>query len=148
MAAVRKGKVDCIVCYKLDRIGRSLVHLALIIDELSRLNVPLICVSQGIDTSSDNPVGRLQLGVLMAVAEFERSLIRERTKAGLVAARARGAKIGRPDKTTPHREEILALKAAGASVRKIADQLGLAASSIQRILKSAVPQSSPAKNAA
>ena len=85
---------------------------------------------------------------LMAVAEFERSLIRERTKTGLVAARARGAKIGRPDKTTPHKEEILALRAAGASVRRIADQLGLAASSIQRILKSAVPQSSPAKNAA
>lgn len=142
--AMRRGKVDCIVVYKLDRVGRSLIHLAMILDELGRLNVPLICTSQGIDTSVDNPVGRLQLGVLMAVAEFERSLIRERTKTGLLAARARGAKIGRPDKTVRFREPILKLRAEGLSYRVIAEQLGLCGSSVHRFCKlERVRQSSP-----
>ena len=81
MSEVRAGKVARVVVYKLDRLGRSLTHLALILDELQRMGVSLICTSQGIDTSGDNPAGRLQLGVLMAVAEFERSLIRQQPKA-------------------------------------------------------------------
>ena len=94
MGVVRRGKVDCIVCFKLDRLGRSLAHLAQIISELSSHRVALICCSQRIDTSDDNPAGRFQLGVLMAVAEFERSIIQERVQAGLRAARARGVKLG------------------------------------------------------
>ena len=77
MAAVRAGKVERVVVFKLDRLGRSLPHLALILDELQRHRVALIATTQGIDTSHSNPVGRLQLGVLMAVAEFEREIIRE-----------------------------------------------------------------------
>jgi len=69
MKAVRAGTMTRVVCFKLDRLGRSLTHLALMLDELNRLKVPLIASSQGIDTSDDNPAGRLQLGVLMAVAE-------------------------------------------------------------------------------
>ncbi len=146
LQAVRRGKVDCIVVYKLDRVGRSLVHLAMILDELGRLHVPLVCVSQGIDTSNDNPVGRLQLGVLMAVAEFERSLIRERTKAGLVAARARGAKIGRPERAARHREEILRLRVEGVSYQKISEHLGVSVGSIHRLVKlEGLRQSCPAQ---
>jgi len=149
MQAVRKGKIDCVVVYKLDRIGRSLVHLAMILDELGRLHVPLICTSQGIDTSEDNPIGRLQLGVLMAVAEFERSLIRERTKAGLVAARARGAKIGRPEKAAKFRDEIRRLRGEGVSYQKIAERLGIAAGSVHRLCKiEGIHQASPEKDAA
>lgn len=96
MRAARKGELDIVLCVKLDRLGRSLPHLAQLISEFDKHKVAVICTSQGIDTSHDNPAGRLQMHVLMAVAEFERSLIRERTKAGLVAAKARGAKIGRP----------------------------------------------------
>src|SRR5262245_41291510 len=66
MAAVRAGKLERVVVYKLDRLGRSLTHLALVLDELQRHGVALVATSQGIDTSSDNPVGRLQLNVLMA----------------------------------------------------------------------------------
>ncbi len=76
MAAVRAGEVERVVVYKLDRLGRSLTHLALILDELQRHAVALVATSQGIDTSHDNPVGRLQLNVLMAVAQFEREIIR------------------------------------------------------------------------
>ncbi len=78
MQDIRGGRVQRLVVYKLDRLGRSLTHLALILDEINRLKVPLIASSQGIDTSEENPAGKLQLGVLMAVAEFERGIIRER----------------------------------------------------------------------
>ena len=96
MAAVRLGKVERVIIFKLDRLGRSLPHLALILEELQRYAVALIVASQGIDTSNSNPVGRLQLNVLMAVAEFEREIIRERVNAGLAAAKARGVRLGRP----------------------------------------------------
>src|SRR5208282_291289 len=96
MQDMRGGKVERLVVFKLDRLGRSLTHLALILDEMNRLNVPLIAASQGIDTSVDNPAGRLQLGVLMAVAEFERGIIKERVNAGLAAAKSRGVRFGRP----------------------------------------------------
>ena len=71
LAEVRKGKVERIVVFKMDRLGRSLPHLAQIVAELSNHGTALICVTQGIDTSNSNPAGRLQMGVLMAVAEFE-----------------------------------------------------------------------------
>jgi len=67
-----------VVCFKLDRLGRSLPHLAQLVAEFAAHGVALVCTSQGIDTSNENPAGRLQLGVLMAVAEFEREIIRER----------------------------------------------------------------------
>jgi DNA invertase Pin-like site-specific DNA recombinase len=66
MASVRAGKVERVVVFKLDRLGRSLAHLALILDELQRHGVALISTSQGIDTSANNPVGRLQVGVAPA----------------------------------------------------------------------------------
>jgi DNA invertase Pin-like site-specific DNA recombinase len=96
LAQVRAGGVHQVVTYKLDRLGRSLTHLAIIVGELQLRNVALICTSQGIDTSKQNPVGQLQLGVLMAVAEFERALIKDRTIAGLEVARRRGKRLGRP----------------------------------------------------
>jgi DNA invertase Pin-like site-specific DNA recombinase len=95
LAQVRAGGVHQVVTYKLDRLGRSLTHLAIIVGELQMRNVALICTSQGIDTSKQNPVGQLQLGVLMAVAEFERALIKERTLAGLVGDGARTRAVSR-----------------------------------------------------
>lgn len=133
----RSGKVDRIIVYKLDRLGRSLTHLALILDELNRLNVPLICTSQGIDTSTDCPTGRLQLGVLMAVAEFERGLIRERVKAGLASAKCRGVKLGRPTKLKARAEEVLALRAKGLGVCAVSRQLQMPLSSVSKIFKMA-----------
>jgi DNA invertase Pin-like site-specific DNA recombinase len=123
MAAVRAGKVERVIVFKLDRLGRSLPHLALILDELQRHGVALVATSQGIDTSNSNPVGRLQLNVLMAVAEFEREIIRERVNAGLAAARARGVKLGRPAKHKCTTDEVRALKTRGFGVRAIAREL-------------------------
>ena len=95
MKGVRRHQFDAVLVAKLDRLGRSLPHLAQIVAELDTNGVALVATSQGIDTTHQNPAGRLQMHVLMAVAEFEREIIRERTKAGLVAAIARGKKLGR-----------------------------------------------------
>lgn len=133
----RSGKVERIIVYKLDRLGRSLTHLALILDELNRLQIPLICASQGIDTSNDNPAGRLQLGVLMAVAEFERGIIKERVRAGLASAKCRGVKLGRPVKLQARAAEVLALRAKGLGVCAVSRQLGMPLSSVHKIFKMA-----------
>jgi DNA invertase Pin-like site-specific DNA recombinase len=75
MHLVRRNKVDVVACFKLDRLGRSLPRLAQVITEFDQHNVAIVATSQGIDTNQDSPAGRLQMHVLMAVAEFERSLI-------------------------------------------------------------------------
>jgi DNA invertase Pin-like site-specific DNA recombinase len=137
LAAVRAGKVERIVIFKLDRLGRSLPHLALILDELQRHGVALIATSQGIDTSNANPVGRLQLNVLMAVAEFEREIIRERVNAGLAAARARGVKLGRRPGHNRTPAEVFALKGRGLGVRAIGRELNIPASSVSVMLRRA-----------
>jgi DNA invertase Pin-like site-specific DNA recombinase len=121
--------------YKLDRLGRSLTHLALILDELQRLGIPLISSSQGIDTSESNPAGRLQLAVLAAVAEFERGIIRERVNAGLAAARQRGVTLGRPVKIRARVEEVRVLKAQGFGLSAIARQLRMPVSSVFKAMK-------------
>ncbi len=119
MQDMRAGKVQRLICFKLDRLGRSLTHLALILEEMNRLQIPLICIGQGIDTSTDSPAGRLQLNVLMAVAEFERGIIKERVNAGLKAAKARGVRLGRPGTLDKRAGEIMALKKRGLGVRGI-----------------------------
>lgn len=110
MEAIRKGRIKVVVVWKLDRLGRSLPHLAQLIGELDSHNVGLLVPGQGIDTTENNPAARLQLHVLMAVAEFERSMISERTKAGLQAARRRGTILGRPkgSKSIPGQRRKLA----------------------------------------
>jgi len=135
MQLVRAGKVDAVVVYKLDRLGRSLPHLAILIQEFQSNHVALVVTSQGIDTSQDSAVGRLQLGVLMAVAEFERSIIRERVMAGLAAARTRGVKLGRRDKLSQFRAKVLELRARGMGLRAIARELKLPVSSIHKLTK-------------
>src|SRR5687767_10567983 len=72
----KKRKLDIVVCWRLDRLGRSLRHLILLLDELTALGVGFVSLGEGIDTST--PAGRLQLHVLGAIAEFERERIRER----------------------------------------------------------------------
>lgn len=135
MKAVRKGLVDVILCVKLDRLGRSLPHLAQLIAEMEKYGVALICPTQGIDTRKANPAGRLQMHVLMAVAEFERSLIRERTKAGLVAAKSRGAKIGRPKVAANMAERVkeALARVPRPTVRAVAKELGISVGKVSAL---------------
>lgn len=85
---------DIIVVYKLDRLGRSLQHLVHLMNQLTERQIGLRSLNDPVDTTT--PQGRLITNVFASIAEFERDLIRERTKAGLVSARARGRNGGRP----------------------------------------------------
>ena len=127
MGRVRNHDFDAVLVVKLDRLARSLSHFAQLVAEFDSHSVALVCPGQGIDTSKSNPAGRLQMHVLAAVAEFERSLIVERTKAGLAAARARGVKLGKPSKRLPdnHAEITKAwLAEGGQQLRELATRLG------------------------
>jgi DNA invertase Pin-like site-specific DNA recombinase len=95
--------------------------------EFATHKTALIVPGAGIDTSSDSPAGQLQLHILGAVAQFERSLIVGRVNAGLAAARANGTKLGRPSRRNPHTDAVAQLRSEGLSGRKIAKQLGIGA---------------------
>lgn len=85
---------DTLTVWKLDRLGRSTIHLLSILEDLQKRGVHFHAITQGLDTST--AVGRMIFGQLAVFAEYERSLISERTKAGMKAAKARGVHIGRP----------------------------------------------------
>jgi DNA invertase Pin-like site-specific DNA recombinase len=136
MALVRKGRIKLIVTYKMDRLGRSVVQLAQFIGEMDSLGVAVVCISQGVDTRVSNPMGRMQMQMLMVFAEFERSVIKERTRDGLEAAKARGVTLGRP--ITPKIAAALpvarqALK-DGHSIRSAAKIAGIHESSLRDAL--------------
>jgi DNA invertase Pin-like site-specific DNA recombinase len=135
LSSVRDGSVRHVVTYKLDRLGRSLTHLAIMVGEFRSRNVGLICTSQGIDTSQPNPVAQLQLGILMAVAEFERALISERTIAGLAVARGLGKRIGRPPLSPRKVRRIIHIsRRLGGRIRETARKASVSPSTVSRVL--------------
>lgn len=135
LKALRAG--DALVVWKLDRLGRDLRHLVNLVDDLTKRNIGLkVLAGEGasIDTTTAN--GRLVFGIFAALAEFERALIVERTKAGLEAARARGRNGGRPFKMTPAKLR-LARAAMGQPETKVADlcaELGITRQSLYRFV--------------
>lgn len=92
----RRRRLDVIVVWRLDRLGRNLRHLVMMLDELTALGVGLVSLGESLDTTT--PAGRLQLHVLSAISQFERDRIAERVAAGLNRARAQGKRLGRPRK--------------------------------------------------
>ncbi|MGP4797930.1 recombinase family protein [uncultured Agrobacterium sp.] len=117
MKALRKG--DELVVWRLDRLGRSIRHLIKIIDGLKRRGIGFRSLTENIDTSSAG--GKLIFHIFAAIAEFERSLIRERTMAGIAAAKARGKYPGRrPSLNKVQCSDIRAAINAGMSVRDVA----------------------------
>jgi DNA invertase Pin-like site-specific DNA recombinase len=131
LADARRRRFDAVACVKLDRLARSVHHLTALGQELAALGVDLIVLDQAIDTST--PAGKLLFHVLGSIAEFERDLIRERTCAGMAAAKRRGARFGQPRKlrgvTDLRLEQMLA---SGRSLRSIARELGCAAATVAR----------------
>ena len=122
---------DTLVVWRLDRLGRSLPHLVATIDNLTKRGVNLKSLHEAIDTTT--PTGRLMVHLIASLAEFERELTIERTIAGLEAAKARGANLGRPTVWTPQRAEAAtALLAAGATVTQVAQALGVSRATIYR----------------
>jgi DNA invertase Pin-like site-specific DNA recombinase len=105
LAFARSG--DCVVVWRLDRLGRSLRDLIAIAGEMERRGVQLVSLTESIDTTS--PAGKLFFHIFGALAEFERNLIAERTKAGLDAARSRGRSGGRKPVLSPEKKKTLDL---------------------------------------
>lgn len=97
LAELRPG--DTLACYKLDRLGRSLGHLAKMMEDLEGRGIHFVTTEDGMSTKGST--GKLVLGIMASIAQFERSLILERTQAGLAAARKRGKRLGPPIKWSP-----------------------------------------------
>jgi DNA invertase Pin-like site-specific DNA recombinase len=129
---------DILVIWKLDRLGRSLNHLVALVNQLLAKDIGLQSLQDPIDTTT--PQGRLSFNLFASLAEFERDLIRERTQAGLSAARARGRNGGRP-KGLPKKAEATACAAETLykegllSVDEIAQKLGIAKSTLYSYLR-------------
>jgi DNA invertase Pin-like site-specific DNA recombinase len=129
---------DVLVIWKLDRLGRSLKHLVELVNTLRERGVGLQSLNDPIDTTT--PQGRLSFNLFASLAEFERDLVRERTQAGLSAARARGRNGGRPKGLSAQAEatacaaETLYLERK-LSVRQIADRLGISKSTLYAYLR-------------
>lgn len=126
-------RFDAILVWKLDRFGRSVLNLSEQLAQLNSWGIRFLATSQSLDTDQSNPTSRLLLHILAAVAEFERELIKERVKAGMAAAKHRGARIGRP-KAVFDRQLAVDMRKSGASVRAIASYLGVSVGSVHQVL--------------
>jgi len=124
--AVRRHQVDAVVCWRLDRLGRNLRHLVLLLDDWQARGIAFITLGEGIDTST--AAGRLVAGVLGSIAEFERARIQERIHAGLNRARAQGKRLGRRRNAASRHLETC----AGLSHAATAQQLGVSVASVKR----------------
>lgn len=136
LSVVRPG--DIVVVWKLDRLGRSLKHLITLIDEFHQRGINFRSLSEGIDTRT--PAGKMVFQIFGAVAEFERSLIVERTNAGLSAARSRGRNGGRPKGLTKKAEQTSHIAASlyqerKLSTREICEQLNISSATLYRYLR-------------
>lgn len=131
----RERKVDVVIAWKLDRFFRSLKDLVTTLQELTELGIDFISLKDHIDLSTSS--GRLMMHMLGAFAEFEASLIRERVRAGLRNARAKGKVLGRPKERDDDRIHLLRYQ--GVSIKQIARELGIAKSTVQDSLRAGKP---------
>ncbi len=134
MADARKRKFDSVVVWRFDRFARSTKHLLLALEEFRSLGIEFISYRENVDTTS--PLGQALFTIVSAVAQLERDLIRERVNAGIRHARASGKQLGRPRRIVD-RDEIVRLKAEGASLREIAKKLGIGYGTVRQRLRSA-----------
>jgi|SRR5579863_390155 len=132
MELAKKRKVDVICVWRFDRFARSVSHLLRALELFQSLGIDFVSYTEAIDTST--PVGRMTFVVLGAVAELERSLIRERVIAGQKAAKAKGIRFGRP-RTTVQPSQVAELRAQGKSFASIAEDLGIAAGTVFKLFR-------------
>jgi DNA invertase Pin-like site-specific DNA recombinase len=124
MKAATQRKFDMVLCWSIDRLGRSLQNLVELLNDLQSLKVDLMFLQQGLDTSTHS--GRMMFSIFGALAEFERNLIRERVVAGQNRAKARGVKLGRPTKMNDGlRSAIQLLREKGMGIKQIAREVGV-----------------------
>lgn len=133
MEDVSKRLVDCVIVWKYDRFARSLSVLVSALQQFNSLGVDFISYTQQIDTTT--PMGRLFYNVIGSFAEFEREMIVERVRAGLANAKAKGVRLGRPEKDETATERIAALRQEGWSLRQIAERENLSPAGVLKILR-------------
>lgn len=131
--ALQKGKVRVLVVHSLDRLGRSLPHLVKIITFLTERNITLVSFRENIDLSTS--AGRMLAGIFSVLAEYERSIISERTKAGLRAAKAKGKQIGNLKKYFD-KKRAAELRKAGWGQIRIAQELGVGVGRVNKWIHS------------
>jgi DNA invertase Pin-like site-specific DNA recombinase len=129
VADAKRRRFDVMLAWRLDRVGRNLRHLVLLLEDLQAIGVGFVCLNEGIDLGT--PAGRLQLHILAALAQFERERIIERVRSGMARAKAQGKRFGRRERIVP--EEMLA-PVRGLSVREAAKRLGDSAATAHRWL--------------
>lgn len=131
MQDVRRRRVDVVAAVDLSRLARSVTVLMGLLDELRQTGCDLYSDREALDTQT--AAGRMMFAVVAAVAEFERSLIIERTMAGLATARARGVRLGRPPASEGILEAIRSLREQGLGINSIARELRVGKSTVQRV---------------
>jgi DNA invertase Pin-like site-specific DNA recombinase len=128
MADAHQRKIDVVLCWKVDRFGRSLKHLVNALADLDSYGVAFVSLRDNLDLST--PSGRLMFQMIAAMAEFERSLIQERVRAGLRNAKAKGKTLGRPRRIVSS-DEMTRLREQGASFREIGRAVGASAGTVR-----------------
>jgi DNA invertase Pin-like site-specific DNA recombinase len=126
---------DTLLVWKLDRLGRDLRHLVNVVHDLTARGIGLrVLTGQGAAIDTTTPAGKLVFGIFASLAEFERDLISERTRAGLESARARGHKGGRKPKMTPEkiRLAMAAMEKAETNVADLCRELGISSQTLYR----------------
>jgi putative DNA-invertase from lambdoid prophage Rac len=132
LEAARRREIDLVLVWRLDRWGRSVTDLLATLQELEHLGVGFVSLTEALDLTT--PAGRAMAGLLAIFAEFEREILRERTRAGLAHARANGKHLGRPATAAMHSAEVQKLNRAGISKSEIARRLEIGRTSVRRIL--------------
>jgi len=131
MLDAKQRRLDGVLVWKLDRFGRSLKHLVNALAELEAVGVAFVSLRDGFDLTK--PSGRLMFGVVAAMAEFERDLIKERVRAGIANARSKGRRIGRKPVAFDH-ARLASMRSEGHTIRAIAASLGCSRSLVHQIL--------------
>lgn len=132
LEAARRREIDVVLVWRLDRWGRSVTDLLTTLQELEHLGVGFVSLTEALDLTT--PAGRAMAGLLAIFAEFEREILRERTRAGLAQARQNGKRLGRPRTAGLHAVEIRNLYHAGVAKAEIARRLQIGRTSVRRIL--------------
>jgi putative DNA-invertase from lambdoid prophage Rac len=132
LEAARRCEIDVVLVWRLDRWGRSVADLLATLQELEHLGVGFVSLTETLDLTT--PAGRAMAGLLSIFAEFEREILRERTRAGLAHARQTGKRLGRPATAAVHAAEIRKLHRAGVNNSEIARRLAIGRTSVRRVL--------------
>lgn len=132
LQAARRREIDCVLVWRLDRWGRSLVDLVTTLQELMALGVGFVSLSEALDMTT--PSGRALAGMLAVFAEFERDILRDRVKAGIAQARKEGRPHGRPPTVARFAPQVRVLAKKGMSKRAIATRLKISRTSVRRFL--------------